>query len=144
MAIGSKKLFIDSSFLVAFIDRADLNHAKAGQIFELLGRHKYQVFTSVMVVAQTFNAIERDLSSTVARDFLQAMLETKIQILYASHSDFLAAFRYLKANPGRQISLSSIINANLIQRHGISSILTFNFWPNVMGIAVAGLITDLG
>lgn len=127
---------------LAFIDRVNPNHAKASKIFELLGRDKYQVFTSGMVVIQTFNDLERDLGETLAHDFLQAMLETDIQILYTNRSDLLAAFRYLKANPGRQISLSSVINANLIQRHGINSVLTFGFWPNVMGIRVVSLLIE--
>lgn len=139
--MSSKKIFIEASVFPAFIDRVNPNHAKASKIFEVLGRNKYQVFTSGMVVIQTFNALERDLGETLARDFLKAMLETNIQILYTNEPDLLAAFRYLKANPGRQISLSSIINANLIQRHGINSVLTFDFWPNIMGIVVSDLIT---
>lgn len=141
MAISSKKIFIEASLFLAFIDRVNPNHAKASKIFEVLGRDKYQVFTSGMVVAQTFNVIERDLGETLARYFLQTMLETNIQILYTNEPDLLAALRFLKANPGRQISLLSIINANLIQRHSINSILTFDFWPNVMGIVVSDLIT---
>lgn len=141
MATSSKRIFIEASMFLAFIDRVNLNHAKASKIFEVLGRDKYQVFTSGIVLIQTFNALEQDLGETLARDFLQAILETKIQILYTNDPDLLAAFRYLKANPGRQISLSSIINANLIQRHNINSILTFDFWPNVMGIVVSDLIT---
>lgn len=142
MAIGSKKIFIESSVFLAFIDRVNPNHVEASKILEFLGRNKYQVFTSGVVVLQTFNAIERDLGLAVARDFLQAMIKTNIKIIYMSDSDLLVTFRYLKANPNRQISLLSIINANLIQRHGIDSILTFDFWPNVMGIVVANLITD--
>lgn len=141
MVTSSKKIFIEASVFLSFIDRASSNHAKAGQLLEFLGKNKYQVFTSGMVVAQTFNALEQDLGKTLARDFLQAMLESNIQIVYTSESDLLAGFKYLKANPGRQISLSSIINANLIQRHGINSVLTFDFWPNVMGIVVSDLIT---
>lgn len=142
MSTSSKKIFIESSYFLAFIDKANLNHVKASQILEFLGRNKYQVFTSGIVVLQTFNAIERDLGSTIARDFFQAMIKTNIKILYTSDSDLLAAFRYLKVNPGRQISLSYLINANLMQKHGINSILTFDYWPNVMGIVVANLITD--
>lgn len=141
MATSSKKIFIEASVFLAFIDRINPNHAKASKIFEVLGRDKYQVFTSGMVLIQTFNALEQDLGTAIARDFLQATLETNIQILYTNKPDLLTAFRYLKANPGRQIPLSSIIDANLIQRHGINSVLTFDFWPNIMGIIVSDLIT---
>ena len=141
MAIISKKIFIDSSFFLAFIDRANLYHAKAVQILELLARQEYYLYSSGIVVLQTFNAMERDLGSAVAKDFLRAILESSIHILYSSGSDFLAAFRYLKLNPGYQRSLVSIINARLMERYGINSVLTFDFWPNVMGIRVSNLIT---
>lgn len=142
MATSSKKIFIESSLLLAFIDRANLNYAKAVEMFEYLGRQKYQVYTSSIVLLQTFNAIERDLGGTLAKEFLQAMIEGNIQILHSSEPDLVAAFRYLRANPGRQISLSSIINASLMQKHGINSILTFDFWPNIMGTTISNLTAN--
>ena len=142
MAINSKKLFIGSSFFLAFIDRANLNYAKSVEIFEILARQKYHLYTSSTVILQTFNAIEHDLGSTVANDFLQAILESNIQTLYTVESDLLTAFRYLKAHPGRQSSLPSIINANLMQKHEIYSVLTFDFWSNLLGTTVSNLITN--
>lgn len=141
MATNSKKIFIDSSLFLAFIDRANVNHLKSVQIMELLAQQRYQVYTSSVVILQTFNAIERDLGSTLANEFLQAILESNIQVLYATGSNFLAAFRYLKVNPGHRNSLSNIIIADLMQKHSISSILTFDFWPNLMGAMVSNLIT---
>ncbi len=142
MPTGSKKIFMESSIFLAYVDRANLNHSKAGEIMEYLARQKFHVFTSSIVVLQTFNAIERDLGGTLAKDFLQAMIESNIQILHSVETDLQSAFRYLKANPGRQISLSSIINANLMQKHGVNSILTFDFWPNVMGTVASNLISN--
>lgn len=142
MSTGSKKIFIGSSLFLAFIDRASLNHAKAGEMFEIAGRYKYHLFTSDIVILQSFNGIERDLGQTLANDFLQAVIESNIQVLYTGESDLQAAFRYFKVNPGKQISLASIINANLMQKNGINSILTFDFWPNVMGITVSNLISS--
>ena len=141
MTISSRKIFIESSLMLAFIDRANLKHLKSVQILELLAHHRYQVYTSDIVILQTFNAIERDLGSTVANDFLHAILESDIQILYAGESNFLMAFRYLKANPGYRSSLSNIITTDLMQKHNINSVLTFDYWPNLMGVLVSNLIT---
>lgn len=141
MATTSRKIFIGVSFFLAFIDRANLNYAKTVEIFEFLAHQKYHLYTSGIVILQAFNAIEHDLGTTVANEFLQAILESSIQVIYAGESDFLTAFRYLKTNPGRQVSLPSIINANLMQKYDIGSILTFDFWPNLMGTTVFNLIT---
>lgn len=141
MVLASKKTFIDSSFFIAFIDRADVNYAKSVRLLELLASQKYKVYTSEIVILQTFNAIERDLGLTVGNEFLQAILESNIQILHSSDSDLLAAFRYIKANLGRQTSLTAIINANLMDKNGINSILTFDFWPSIMGTRTFSLDT---
>ena len=139
----TSKIFIESSIFLSFIDRANLNYAKSVGILEFLARQKYHLYTSEIVVLQTFNSAERDLGSTVANDFLQAILESNIEVLYSGQIDFLAGYRYLQANPGRRSSLSSVINANLMQKHGIYHVLTFDFWPNAMGTTVSSLVTTL-
>ena len=136
------KIFIEGSIFLAFIDRANLNHAKSVGILEFLARQKNHLYTSEIVVLQTFNSVERDLGSAVANDFLQAMLESNIEVLYSGQIDFLAAYRYLKVNPGRRSLFSMVINANLMQKHGIYHVLTFDFWPNAMGTTTSSLILN--
>jgi predicted nucleic acid-binding protein len=140
MVVNSKKIFIDSSFFLAFIDRANINHAKSAQIFDFLAQQRYYVYTSDIVVLQAFNAIERDLGPGVANDFLQAILESSIQVLYAGETNFLAALRYLKIRSGYRSTLSTIITVDLLEKYSIHSVLTFDFWQNIMGTTVSNLI----
>ncbi len=136
----SQKIFIDSSFLIAFVDRADTNHVKSMAIFEYLGRNQYQVYTAVSIIIQAFNRLERDVGSIVALEFLQAILESNVQILQITKNELLGTFRQLKANPGKQPSLIEGITAVLMHRNDVSSILTFDSWHNLMGTKVSSLL----
>ncbi|SRR5258708_1834953 len=140
MVALSPKIFIDSSILLAFLNRVDINHIKSSQLLEFLGQQKFRAFTSSLAVMNTFNRAEKDLASAVAFDFLQAILESEIQILYPEQGDFLAAYRLLRSSPNQQAGLTEIINARLMERHAISNTLTFDPWHNLMGTNVSGLL----
>ena len=140
MAQLSKKIFVDISAFISFIDRADLNHTKAVQVFEELGTDEYHVFTSSSVVLNTYFRIEREISTIVANDFLQAILESNIEILYPSKSELSTALRISKANPGRTASLSQIINSDLMEKNGIRHVFTFDFWNNLLGTTLSPIL----
>src|SRR6476646_1325919 len=110
MAQESHKIFIDTSFFVAFIDRGDLNHTKCVPIFEFLGRHGYQVYTSNLVLIQVFNRIDKDLGTTISLEFLQSIMESNIDVMIPSKSEFVSAYRVLKNNPNTQISMAELLN----------------------------------
>ncbi len=136
----SQKVFIDSSFFSAFIDRANLNHSKSVAIMEYLATNNYQVYTSSLTILQTFGRIERDLGSLISVEFLQAILESSIEVFYPTKTELLSAYRFLRTNSQRKASLTDILNADLMQKHNILSILTFDFWHNLIGTRVSGLI----
>src|SRR5437762_67139 len=108
MPAESQKVFVDTSFFLAFIDRGDLNHTKCVPVLEFLGRHNYQVYTTNLVVIQTFNRLDKELGSTISLEFLQAIMESNIEVLYPSKSEFLAVYRLLKSNPTAQASMAEI------------------------------------
>jgi predicted nucleic acid-binding protein len=136
----SSKVFIDTSFFVSFIDRGDLNHLKTIAIFDFLGKRKYKVYSSSLVVTATFSKLEREEGEVIARDFLQAILESKIKVLYSSPAEFLSTFRLLKAGSVRKANISEIINATLMDKNGVSQVLTYDFWHNTMGTFLSELL----
>lgn len=138
MAIA-QKLFIDSTVFLAFIDRANANHAKTIQIFEILEKNHFKLYTSILVLITTFGRIERDLGGSIAVEFLQAILESNIAVLYPSKQELVHAFRFFKNNSRSQVSMLEIINSKLMDKQGISSILTYDMWRNSMGTSVSPL-----
>lgn len=139
MAINSRKIFIDSSVLIGFIDRADSNHPKAVKSIENLARSGYQLYTSSLNVNDVYAALARETGISVALDFLQAILQSDMEILFPQKADFITAHRMLRSNRERQMTLREVLNATLMQRRGIVQILTFTYWHNLFGSYVSNL-----
>lgn len=139
MPQSSQQIFIDSSPFLAFIDRADPNHGRSIKAFEFLGQHGYRLYTSNLVVFQTFSYLEKELGFALSMDFLKTILESNIQILCPTEADLATAHRFLKLNPQRQVSLIEIANAHLMDKHNVSAVLTYDYWHNLMGTTISRL-----
>jgi predicted nucleic acid-binding protein len=129
----SRKVFIDSSVLYSFIDRADANHAQTVKTIEQLSLQEIALFTSLQAIQDTFNAVNRQLGSTLGYDFLEVITQSNIEILFPQKSDLITAHRIMKTNRMKQMSLKDVITAVLMQKKGIVRILTYTYWPNILG-----------
>lgn len=142
MITASKKVFVESSLFIAFIDRVNPNHAKSISIFESLAREGYQVYTSSLVVQNTYNRLEKDIGFRVAVEFLQAILESNIQTLHPQTAEYVSAFKFLNLVKQAQFSLNEVINADLMVKNRIPQIVTFDSWHEIMGVQVAPLVNS--
>lgn len=139
MGLQSKKIFIDSSVFIGFVDRADNNHPKAVKIMENLARIGCQIFTSVVIINEVYALLSREVSNSVALDFLQAILQSDIEIIFPQKADLITANRILRVNREKQLTLKEAINAALMQKKGITQIATFTFWHNLLGSRLSNL-----
>lgn len=140
MATTSRKIFIDFSIFIAFIDRGAPNHLKAAKAVGDLASIGYRLYTSSQVVTDSYTQLYRDVGSTVALEFLQIMLQTGIEIIFPQKADLITVHRILRVNRDKQISISEALNATLMQKKGIVQILTFSYWHNLFGTNASGLI----
>lgn len=131
--MASKKVFIDSSALYAFVDRADPNHMQSAKIIEQFSLVGMQLSTSILSVQETYSAINRQLGNTLSLDFLTAILDSNIEILYPQKADLSAAAKLIKLNQGKQVNLREALTAVLMQKRGVNQILTFTYWHNLLG-----------
>lgn len=136
---SQRKIFIDSSVLIAFVDRTNINHSKAVKTIENLARLGYQVYTSSQNVNEIYATLARETGISVALEFLQAILQSDIEILFPQKVDYITANRMLLSNRDRQLTLREVLNATLMQRKGISQILTFTYWHNLFGSFISNL-----
>lgn len=136
----TQKIFIDTSFFYAFIDRADLNHLKTVAIFNFLAQNHYQIYTSSLVIMAAYNRMVRDVGTAVSNDFFQAVLESHIEILYPTRTELLSAMRMLKSSNIRQVPLTELINSSIMTRHSVRNILTFDFWNSSFGTSVSAFL----
>lgn len=139
MAIQTRKIFIDSSIFLAFVDRADQNHPKAVKLLEDLARGGYLVYTSNQNIQDAYAVLAREVGASVALEFLQSILQSDMEILFPQKTDLIAAHRILQTNRDRLLTLREALNAALMQRKGILQILTLSFWHNLFGTYVSNL-----
>lgn len=136
MTTQSRKIFIDSSILIAFIDRGNPNHAVAAKAIGDLASIGYRLYTSLSVVTDSYTLLSREVGNTIALEFLQTMLQSGIEILFPQKIDLITAHRILRVNRDRQIPLNEALNATLMQKRGVVQILTFTHWHNLFGTYV--------
>jgi len=96
MAIQSRKVFVDSSAFVSFIDRSDSNHSIIVKALETLAKNKCQLYTSLQVVQEVYATTSRDIGVSVALDFLQASLLSDIETIFPQKVDLITAHRMIK------------------------------------------------
>ncbi|MBI2020041.1 type II toxin-antitoxin system VapC family toxin [Candidatus Daviesbacteria bacterium] len=135
----SKKVFIDSSVLLAFVDRSEVNHPKAVKTMENLARLNSQIYTSQQAISEVYTALSREAGIAVALDFLQACLQSDMEILFPQKADLIVAHRLLRANRDRQLTLREALNACLMQKRGITQIVSFTYWQNLFGTSVVNI-----
>lgn len=140
MALQSRRVFVDSSIWIPFVDRGDTNHQKSVKSIENLARLAFQLYTSYQNIAETYATLAREVGISVALDFLQAALQSDMEILFPQKADLITAHRVLRSNRDRQITLREAINATLMQKRGITQILTLTFWHNLFGTYVTNVV----
>lgn len=133
MAIQSKKVFIATSAFIAFIDRAHLKHAQAGAYFRYFAQEQYQLYSSSLSIAQTYEQISKDMSASVARDFLRAIILGNINILYADESDLKATQKAIISYQASGCTFTEAQNAVLADRNSISQICSFEYLHPLFG-----------
>lgn len=137
MAVPKQKVFLDSTILIAFIDRADKNHPRSLKIMENLAKLNYHLYTSLQNIIDCYSLFSQETGISVAQDFLQAVIESNIEILFPQKGDLISAQRVLRSNREQQISLREALNATLMEKKGIYQIITFAYWHNLFGTQVS-------
>ena len=141
MVTQSRKIFIDSSILVSFVNRADPNHLKGVHSIETIAKLKFHAYTSNQIISDTYATLTRQVGISVALDFLQAILQSDIEIIFSQRTDLIAAYRLLQTNRERQVSFREALSAIAMRKKGIIQILIFASWHNLLGTYVSNLVT---
>ncbi len=140
MISKTKKIFIDSSIFLAFIDRGDPNHKKATQTLHTIAQLETTLYTSIFNILDTYSIVTREIGLTVGLEFLSSVLRSDMEVLFPQKADLLTAFKILQTNRNRQISLREALVAVLMEKKGINQILTFTYWHSLFGTYVSSLI----
>ncbi len=136
MAILSKKVFVASSMFIAFIDRAHPKHDQAIAFFRFLSQEEYLLFTDTTSIIDTYSQIYKDISPSLAKDFLRTLAISSINVIYHDESDIKAALKALITYQSTELSFPEALMAVLANRRGISQVATFSYLHTLFGITV--------
>jgi predicted nucleic acid-binding protein len=139
MATTSRKIFIDTSLLTAFVDRGNARHLRAAKSLEVTASIGYRIYTTPAIINEAYEELRRQVGTTVALEFLQTVLQSGIEVIFLQKMDLNAAYRILKVNRTEPISLTEALTAALMQRKGITQIMTFRPWHNLFGTIASTL-----
>lgn len=110
--------FVDSSAIVAMVNRADPTHDQAIDAYHELIDAGYHLFTTDYVVAETTQLLEIAFGADVARQWLRAQ---RLPVYHADEQDVKRAIvQMTSASPGTRLSMTDAISTVVMERLGVS------------------------
>ncbi|HET8521854.1 MAG TPA: PIN domain-containing protein [Thermomicrobiales bacterium] len=121
--------FVDSSAIVALVDRDDAAHQAAVAAYRDLLTADYALFTTNHVVVETFDLLSTGVGPGAARRWLQEM---KLAIYHVDAEDEQAARRLMtQRGPDVPQSLTDAISRTVMKRLGVADAFVVD--PHVLG-----------
>jgi predicted nucleic acid-binding protein len=119
---------VDSSAIIALVDRDDTSHQDAVAAYRQLVADGYRFFTTNYIVAEAYELLSAGVGPEIARQWLR---DCRLAIYHATEEDEQAA-RKLILNLGepRFLSLSDAISRVVMERLGVTDALAVD--PNFL------------
>lgn len=133
MPVSSKKVYIAPSAFYALIDRANAKNEQASAFFRYFGLENYTLFTDSQSLTEAYNHIYKEISPSLAKDFLRTISISNVNIIYPEESDIKAALKTLVTYQSTELTFSQSLRAVLANRRGISQIFTFEYVHPLFG-----------
>ena len=129
----SKKVYLTSNVFTSFIDRADPKHEQASAFFRFFGMESYMLYTDIESITRAYTYIYKDISPSLARDFLRTIMLSDINIIYPEESEIKAAMKALSNFGSTDLSFPDALVAVLANKRDISQICTFEYLHALFG-----------
>lgn len=129
----SKKVYVSKSGFYSFINRADSKYEQASAYFRYFSLENYSLFTDIFTVNETNNQIYKEISPSLAKDFLRTIFLSDINIIYPEESDIKSALKTLVNFGSTDLNFTSALRAVLANKRGISQIFTFDYLHPLFG-----------
>jgi len=130
----SKKVYIAPDGLIAFIDRAHKKHIHASAFFRYFAQQKYQLYTNVVSINDTYMTLYNTISPSLARDFLRTLSFSSINILYPERAEIKTAIKIVETGNAIDLTFAKALMAVLCNKKSIPQIMTYEFLPALYGL----------
>lgn len=134
--IQSKKVYLDASTFLAFIDRAHIKYNEATAYFRYFGIEEYQLFTDAITVIEAYNRLYKDISPSLAKDFMRVLALSNINVIYPEESDTKAALKTLVNFKSTDLTYHGALLSVLANRRGVPQVCTFDYLPPLFGLSI--------
>jgi predicted nucleic acid-binding protein len=132
----SKKVYLSGSGFYAFINRAHPKFEQASAYFRYFAQENYLLFTDVYTILESYNQIYKEISPSLAKDFLRIVTISDINIIYPEERDIKSALKTLINFQSTELTFSQALRAVLANRRGINQIHTFDYLHPLFGQSV--------
>jgi predicted nucleic acid-binding protein len=133
---SSKKVYIARSGFYAFIDRAHPKHDQASAYFRYFSQEGYTLYTDSMTLIDVYNQIYKEISPSLAKDFLRTVFLGNINVIFPDESDIKAALKTLINYQSTELTFGQALRAVLANRRGVGQTFTFDYLHPLFGLTV--------
>ena len=134
---GKIKAYVDTSALIAFVDRSDTHHA----LFRRLFSEPPALLTTALVVAEGHAWFLRRYDRTRALQFLAMIEDMKpLEVAPVGATEQVAAGRLLRRFSDQDLTLTDAAGLHVMNRHKIRSCWSTDFHLGLTGVP---LIIDI-
>ena len=134
---GNSKAYVDTSALIAFVDRSDTHHA----LFRRLFSEPPALLTTALVVAEGHAWFLRRYDRTRALQFLSMIEDMKpLEVAAVGATEQVAAGKLLRRYSDQDLTLTDAAGLHVMNRHKIRSCWSTDFHLGLTGVP---LIIDI-
>ncbi|MBI4319708.1 MAG: PIN domain-containing protein [Chloroflexi bacterium] len=117
-SINERRVFVDSSAFLAYLDRNDRYYPEAGTVVEALLKARYHLVTTMYVVVETHSSILRAINPMAGRQFLVDGLKG-ISLLPTNSEDEENAKTLILQRRDKGYSFCDAISFSVMERFGL-------------------------
>jgi predicted nucleic acid-binding protein len=132
----SKKVYLSSDVLYAFIDRSNPKHEQAAAFFRYFAMEEYHLFTDSISLYEAYSQIIANMSASIAKDLLRTIYLSNITIFYPDETDMKSALKFYLSDKTGDLTLGKTLMAVIADRKSIPQVATFEYIHAMFGLSV--------
>lgn len=120
-----KRIFVDTSYIVALINRKDQWRQRTLEARELLSDAKLVTTELVLIEALNFVCTHGSQIRAITSEFVRSILEdADFQVIQQIEPMFLNGLEFFESRPDKGYSLTDCVSMNICRQLDISDVLT--------------------
>ncbi len=132
-----EKIFIDTGAFIALNDKSDQYHSDAISLAKFIVKNNtIKLFTSNLVVAETYTRILYVSKPEIAIKFLDIVMQTGIVLLYSDAKTEIKSKEYLVKFKNEKISYTDAVSFQLMKENVINKAFAYDHHFSLAGFTL--------